>query len=423
MPGLGAARSARRAPGPTRFASWTDRTFASLSNRDFRFLWLGMLAMMGGMNMQMVARAQLAWDISHSAIAVSLVGAGFAPPVLLLSIFGGAMADRLDRGRVIQAGQALTMALALGIGILIVLDRVNLWWLIASSVMQGVAWAFLMPARQSIVPVLVGRSHTSNAIALNASAMSLMTLIAPGISGVIYARVGVATTYFVIAGLNAVAVLLTARLPRMTGSTAAQPARRVLSEMKDGIKYTFSNRTVLVLLVLALSTTILAQPFRSLMPVFVHDVFDRGPEAVGLMLSAIGAGALLGTVVIAGLREGEHRGFVLLGTTAVSGVALVLATVTAQYWIAVAVMVLLGIGDSGRRSLNSSLMLEQTTEAFRGRVMGLYMTNFGLIPLGAIPLAAISEVIGIRWAVAGAGTLLVVAALSTSLFTHRIRRL
>jgi MFS family permease len=382
-----------------------------------------MLAMMGGMNMQMVARAQLTWDITHSAIAVSLVGAGFAPPVLLLSIFGGAMADRLDRRRVIQVGQAITMSLAVIVGVLIVTDRITLWWLIGSSVGQGVAWAFLMPARQSIVPQLVGKGHTTNAIALNAGAMSLMTLIAPGIAGVIYARVGVAPAYFIIAALNALAVVLTARVPRMTGAGAAQPSRRVMSEMKDGIRYTFRNQTVLVLLLLALFTTVLAQPFRSLMPVFVHDVFDRGPEAVGLMLSAIGLGALLGTVVIAGLREGEHRGFVLLGTTAVSGVALVLATVTAQYWIAVAVMVLLGVGDSGRRSLNSSLMLEQTQDAFRGRVMGLYMMNFGLIPLGAIPLAAISEVIGIRWAIAGAGALLVAAALSTSLFTDRIRRL
>lgn len=414
---------APRAAAPNRVGSWADRTFASLSNRDFRFLWLGMLAMMGGMNMQMVARAQLAWDISHSAIAVSLVGAGFAPPVLLLSIFGGAMADRLDRRRVIQAGQAITMSLAAVIGVLILTERINLWWLIGSSVGQGIAWAFLMPARQSIVPQLVGKSHTTNAIALNAGAMSLMTLVAPGIAGVIYARVGVAPTYFIIAGLNALAVVLTARLPRMAGAGAAQPAGRVMSEMKAGIRYTLGNQTVLVLLLLALFTTILAQPFRSLMPVFVHDVFDRGPEAVGLMLSAIGLGALLGTVVIAGLREGEHRGWVLLATTATSGVALVLATVTAQYWIAVAVMLLLGVGDSGRRSLNSSLMLEQTEDAFRGRVMGLYMTNFGLIPLGAIPLAAIAELIGIRWAVAGAGALLVAAAAGTMLLTNRIRRL
>jgi MFS family permease len=141
------------------------------------------------------------------------------------------------------------------------------------------------------------------------------------------------------------------------------------------------------------------------------------------MLSAIGLGALVGTVVIAGLREGEHRGLVLLGTTAISGVALVLATVTARYWIAIPVMMLLGIGDSGRRSLNSSLMLEQTKDEFRGRVMGLYMMNFGLIPLGAIPLAGIAELVGIRWAVAGAGVLLLSAAIGTTLFTNRVRRL
>lgn len=422
-PRQGAAGALRRAASAAHVSSWADRTFASLSNPQFRMLWFGMLAMMAGMNMQMVARAQLAWDLTGNALAVSVVGAGMAPPILILSIFGGAMADRLDRRRVIQAGQAVTGLLAFAIAILIVTDRVNIWFLVASSVLQGVAWAFLMPARQSIVPQLVGKEHTTNAIALNSSAMSLMTLVAPGVAGVMYARLGVAPTYFIIGSLNIIAVLLTARLTRLAGASARQPASRVLVEMKNGLKYSFGNRTVLVLLLLTMFTTVLAHPFRSLMPVFVHDVFDRGPEAVGLMLSAIGLGAVAGSLVIAGLTEGNHRGLVLLGTTAVSGIAIALAAATSIYWVAVVIMVLLGVGDSGRRTLSSSLMLEQTADAYKGRVMGLYMTNFGMMPLGAIPFAAVAEFVGIRWAVAGAGLLLLGAAIGTTTLTNRVRRL
>ncbi|MBI4305665.1 MAG: MFS transporter [Chloroflexi bacterium] len=418
------ARGALRLPVPAVATSWARRTFSSLQHRNFRYLWLGMLALMGGMNMQIVARAQLAWDLSGSAISVAVVGAGMAPPILVLSNIGGALADRVIRKRIIQAGQLASMVIALSVGFLVVMEEIALWHLVAASVLQGVSWAFLMPSRQSIIPELVGKESTSNAVALNASAMSLMTLVAPGIAGVMYARVGVGATFFTIAGLSLLALVLTERLPSSAGRGSSQRAKQAIwREMKEGIQYTLRNRTVLVLLVLALSTTVLAQPFRSLMPVFVHDVYGRGPEAVGLLLSMIGLGALLGTLAIAGLRKGESRGAVLLATTALSGIALVLATTTAIYGVAVLVMVLLGIGDSGRRSLNSALMLEEADESFRGRVMGLYMMNFGLIPLGAIPLAAISEVVGIRYAVAGAGALLIFAAIATTFTTSRVRRL
>ncbi|MBI4220636.1 MAG: MFS transporter [Chloroflexi bacterium] len=418
------ARGALRLPLPGVATTWAARTFSSLEHRNFRYLWLGMLALMGGMNMQIVARAQLAWDLSGSAIMVAIVGAGMAPPILVLSNFGGALADRVNRKRVIQAGQLASMVIALTVALLIVTERIALWHLVAASVLQGFSWAFLMPSRQAIIPELVGKERTSNAVALNASAMSLMTLVAPGIAGVMYARVGVGATFFTIAALSLLAFVLTERLPNSAGR-GSTPRRKepMLREMKEGIQYTLRNRTVLVLLALALSTTILAQPFRSLMPVFVHDVYGRGPEAVGLLLSMIGLGALLGTLAIAGLRKGELRGAVLLATTALSGLALVLATTTAIYGVAVFVMVLLGVGDSGRRSLNSALMLEEADEPYRGRVMGLYMMNFGLIPLGAIPLAAISEAVGIRYAVAGAGMLLMVTAVATTLATNRVRRL
>jgi len=137
----------------------------------------------------------------------------------------------------------------------------------------------------------------------------------------------------------------------------------------------------------------------------------------------IGLGSLFGSLVIAGLSINNHRGWVLLGASIVSGVAILLASITTTYAIALVIMVILGIGDSGRRALNASLIMEQTDDEYRGRVMGVYMMNFGLIPLGAIPLGFIAEWFDVRLSFAVAGGSLIVAAIGYTVLTRHIRRL
>ncbi len=417
--GGAAVSAAARAPAGS---GLLERTFESLYDRDFRYFWGGMLLLMGGVNIQMVARSQLAYDLTGSPLAVGVVGAGFAPPILLLSLFGGVVADRFDRKRIIQIGQLVSMLIALFVAVSIVTGTVTIFHLVAASLMQGTMWAFMMPARQAIIPQIVGRGRMVNAIALNSSGMALMTLAAPGIGGLVYAGFGAAAAYFVIVGLAAGAFVLTGFLPdvgrRKGGATSA-----VLSEMKEGIRYVLGKRAVMALLVLGLGTTVLAMPFRSLMPVLVDDVFSRGPEAVGLLLSMIGLGALLGSLAFAGMREGNRRGLVLISTTILSGVSILLVMAAPMYGAAVAIMVLVGIGDSGRRTLNSALIMEQTDDEHRGRVMGVYMMNFGLMPLGAIPVAVLAEVIGIRYAIAISAALLAIVGLAFMAFSRGVRRL
>jgi MFS family permease len=194
-------------------------------------------------------------------------------------------------------------------------------------------------------------------------------------------------------------------------------------DVKQGIIYTSQNRTVLMLLLMSLSTALLAMPFRTLMPVQIEEVFHMEVEALGLLMSMIGVGALFGSLVIAGLSKTSHRGWFLLGTTLISGLAILLASATTSYVIAAFIMVVIGIGDSGRRALNASLILEETEEAYRGRVMGVYMMNFGLMPLGALPLGFIAASYDVRLAFAVAGATLFVATLGFATLTNRIRQL
>ena len=369
----------------------------------------------------MLSRGYLTWELTKSPIAVVVVGAGFAPPILLLSLYGGAVADRYSRKRVLQLGQLGMLTITLIIAIAIVTESITVYHLAAASVAQGTVWAFLMPARQAIIGELVDREHLTNAVALNSSGMSLTTIAAPGIGGLIYGFAGPGATYFTMSGLTLAAFILTNWVPSV--APVADVKRRMWSDIKEGLVYTRHNRTVLVLLLVALSTALLAMPFRTLLPVQIEEVFKLEVEALGLLLSAMGVGALAGSLVIAGLSTNSHRGWVLLITSMLSGIAILFAAATTSYAVAVGIMVLLGIGDSGRRALNSSLIMEQTDDEFRGRVMGVYMMNFGLIPLGAIPLGFITASYDVRVAFAIAGGALLAAAIGYTVLTDRVRRL
>ena len=222
--------------------------------------------------------------------------------------------------------------------------------------------------------------------------------------------------------LALLAAMLTTKMPRLpVGGSSGR--NRMAADIADGLRYVAGNRTVMFLLLLALSSTLFAMPFRNLLPAFVEESFGRGAASVGLLMSMIGLGSLVGSLFIAGLRRGSRKGPVLIGMTVMSGGGIVLAAVAPSYALVVAIMVLLGVGDSGRRALNSSLILENTDEEHRGRVMGMYMMNFGLIPLGVIPLAEVAESVGITIAFAGAGSLLIAAAALSGTLTRRVWRL
>jgi MFS family permease len=380
-----------------------------------------MLMLMAAVNIQMLSRGYLTWELTHSPIAVVVVGAGFAPPILLLSLYGGAVADRFARKRIIQFGQLGMLAISLLVAVSITANSITVYHLAAASVAQGTIWAFLMPARQAIISQLVDEDHLTNAVALNASGMSLMTLAGPGIGGLIYGTWGPAATYYVISGLTIGAYVLMGFVPHM--APVARGSRHMWRDIKEGLAYTKQNRTVMMLLLVALSTAVLAMPFRSLLPVQIERVFKMEVEALGLLMSMIGVGSLFGSLAIAGLSKNNHRGWVLLATSMLSGGAILLVAVTSSYAVALVIMVILGIGDSGRRALNASLIMEETDDEYRGRVMGVYMMNFGLIPLGAIPLGFIAQWFDVRLSFAVAGGMLLAAAIGYTVLTNKIRRL
>ena len=405
--------------------SYASRTFHSLRNPNYRKFWISLIFLMAGINMQHLARGFLAWELTHDAFMVALVGAGFAPPILIFGLFGGSLADRWNRRRIIQYAQLVVSLVALFVGISIVMDFVSIWVLFGAGLTQGFCWSLMMPARQAIIPQLVPDGELTNAVALNASGMALMTLSGPGIGGLAYSWLGPQATYFLMSGLMFVAFLMMTRV-KVARPDAAVPGRRrenVFNSVLDGLRYSARNKTILVLLLLTLATTMTSQSFRSLMPVQVELIFGGGATELGILMSTIGVGALIGSLFIAGLTENMKRGVVLLVAGALSAVAIFVSTFVTVFLVGIVAMLALGLGDSGRRALNSALILEQTDAEHRGRVMGIYMLNFGLRPIGAIPLGILAERTSIQTSFAVAGAVLLVSVILVWILAPRIRRL
>ena len=397
------------------------KTFYSLRFREFRFLWLGMVFLMMGMQMQMIVRGYLTYEITSSPFILGLVNAGFAIPMLSLALFGGAVADRMERKRVIQIGQCMAVVLALFIGISIVTNTVTWMHLLFVSMVQGAQFSFLMPARQALVPQLVGRENLTNAMSLDAAAMSITTLIAPAVGGVLYNVIGPEGVYFLVAGLGVMAVVFTSMVSARGGS-ANRPTVPMASDIAQGLRYVVNSPVVLILLVMGLATALLAMPFRFLMPVFVVDVYDRGPESLGLLVTIMGLGSLVGALFIANLGR-RRRGLLLLAGSCISAIALMLVAAIPIYYVAAALMVLLGLGDAGRRTLNQALIMEEVDDEYRGRVMSVFMMNFGLMPLGVLPAGALAERFGGQFAVMLLGVLLLFTTMAILVTQRRLRTL
>ncbi|MDA1296862.1 MAG: MFS transporter [Chloroflexi bacterium] len=404
------------------FITWAARTFSSLSNREFRLLWFGMLLSMGGFQMQMIARGILVYDLTNNAVLTSVVAMGFAPSLLLVSLFGGVLGDRMERRLLIQIGQAVNAVAAGVVAVLVITGSVHWTHLFAVSIVQGAMFAVQMPARQAAIPKLVGKERVGNAVALNAMAMSLMNVAAPGIGGVIYGLGGPEAAYLTVTGMMIAAVLLTGLIPRMypSGDAARQS---VLENIKGGFAYALGNRIVRVMLIYSVMLALLSMPFRMLLPVFAKDLYGVSPEGVGVLATMVGVGGLAASLLSASLRKGQHRGLVLLSAGVISGASLFFIASLPFYLVGAILMIGIGFGETIRWGLGQALIMEETDDQYRSRMMSLLMMSFGLMPVAVLPLGFAVEHFGASTAALGMSVVLLVASVIFIFGNARLRKM
>ncbi len=357
------------------------RVFKAFQYRDFRLMWFGACTSSIGTWMQIVAQGWLIYNLSHSPFYLALDQFLGGIPIFLFSLIGGVVADRAQRRKILMVSQFIQMGCAALLTLLVVLGVVHVWQILALSCITGLAQAFGGPAYQALIPTLVDREDMPNAIALNSIQFNMAVTIGPALAGQALAKLGEKWCF----GLNAVSFLAPV-ITLMLISDKFTPTRvkeSVLSSLKQGIAYVRQQNSMEALTVLAFCMTALSMPMRTYIPVFVKDIFQRGPETYGNLLSLMGVGSIIGSLTIAGLGNIKNKGRVALNTMMCLGAAISVFSLSRSLPLSYFMLLLVGASMMVVFATVTSLVQLITTNEMRGRVMSVYNTAFrGGMPMG-----------------------------------------
>lgn len=381
---------------------------ALVRHRNFRLFWSGQTTSQVGTWMQRVAQGWLALVLSDDPFMVGLVAAAGSLPVLFLSLPAGVLADRVEKLRLVTVMQALFSVQAVALWWFVWSGHITIGWLLLLATINGIVQAIDVPARQSLVIELVGREDLQNAIALNSSGFNLARIIGPSFAAVVIAQLGLSWCF----GLNAlsfVAVLASLFMITLPRSRAEPPRSNAREGLAEGLRFVRSTPQVAVLLRLIGVHSVLGQPYLTLMPVFARDVLRLGASGYGMLLSCVGAGAIVGALSLAAAGSRVGRGRLLTVSALAFGTSLVALTAVRAPWAAAAVLLVSGLTMILTTAIINGLLQSLSPDEFRGRVMSVYSLLFiGLSPAGSVAAGAVARWTGVGPAIGGGAAIMLV---------------
>jgi MFS family permease len=396
------ARPVRRSINPFR---------ALQVHRNFRLFWTGQTVSLIGTWMQSVGVGWLALEITNSAFMVGLVSAAGSFPVLLLSLYGGVLADRRSKLRIVIICQALLLVEAAALWWFTWAGRIDIGWLLALTTVGGVISAFEIPARQAMIVELVSREDLVDAIALNSGGFNLARIVGPSIAAIILGKFGLAWCF----GINALsyfAVLASLgriRLPRWT------PVQHLVSpaeQLKQGLNYIRSSRSVSGLMGVIAVYSIFGFQYLTMMPVIARDVLHTGASGYGMLLTFVGIGALTGALSLAGLGARIRRGRLFNATAYAFAGLTILFSLMRSVHLAAFVLLFLGLTMLINGALANGILQSVVPDELRGRVMATYVFVYvGFTPIGSFIAGAMARFIGVQWAIFSGGVIMLAYSL------------
>jgi MFS family permease len=407
-------------------ASLGKRTFISFKNPIYRTYFGGIMGQIAAMNMQQVVGSLLIYRVTNSAAILGAMGFAGAIPMLICSFFGGIIADRFNKKKVLIIGQsvfaltALMVAITLSTGYLSSAHAGSWWILVVSSALQGGTMGMTMPSRQALIPQIVSSEQLMNAISLNTMGMNLLQIIAPAAAGFLVEAFNFEAVYYVMTVMYLAAVFFFFILPK--NQKTARATESALKGILQGMKYVVHNANMLLILVLSTVIVFLAMPYNNMMAIFVDDVLHVGAGGMGVLMSVSGVGALVGSVIMATLPN-RRRGILFIFSGLLLGLSLTGFAFSSSWPLSIALMAVIGLAQTGRMTLSSTLIQSYVDNEFMGRVMALYMMQFGFSSLSTFLAGILAEGVGVQWAVGSLAILLSGLTLVAIAFVPRIRKL
>ncbi len=345
--------------------------------------------------MQSTALGWLVLQLTGSAGLLGLISAISTAPVLLLSLYAGVLADRLDRRRLLSASQIAQGAFAALLALLTMAHVVQYWQIAVIALAAGIAQALASPAFQAIVPALVGREAVGNAIALNSAQFNLSRVIGPVVAGVLIGLVGEATSFWLNAASFGAVVFVLSRIRLPPDAALERVEQSLWGHLLDGLEYVRRQRLLLVLVLLAAVPTTFVLPYLTLLPVFAANVLDIGAPGLGLLTAAMGSGALCGALSVAVLRPGGGDGRLMLAGLAVLIVAVAGFALSSSVAVSCVALAIAGAAQVWYYTSANTLVQLLSPGRLRGRILSLYvLTSFGVTPIGSLWAGSVAQVRG-----------------------------
>lgn len=407
-------------------ARFGARTFGSFKNPVYRKYFGGSMGQMAAMNMQQVVGGLLIYRLTGSAAILGAMAFAAAIPMILLSLFGGVIADRVDKKKVNVVGQAAfavvsaAVAVALTTGYLSAENAGSYWVLVVSSVFQGSIMGLMMPSRQAILPEIVSEDQLMNAVSLNTMGMNALQLFAPALAGFLVDAVGFKAVYYLMAAMYVMAVIFFALLPKSRPSSNLN--MRAFEGIAKGLRYVKSNTNVLYILLFTLVIVLLSMPYNQLMPIFADDVLKVGATGMGILMSVSGIGAMIGSIVLASIPS-KKRGAMLAVSGIIIGIALAGFSFSRSWPLSLVLIGLLGLGQTGRMTLSFTLVQSYVDDEYMGRVMAVFMMQFGFTSFSTFLAGVLAQGVGVQWALGGFAVALALCSAMALAFVPRIRKM
>ena len=393
-------------------------TFAALRHRNYRLFWTGMVVSLVGMWVQSTAQSFLVWELTRSPLATSLTTLFFSLPSTVLALFGGVVADRVDRRRLLLVTQAIFMLQSAVLAALTFTDLIRVWHIYLLALLNGTVMAFDAPTRQSLIPSLVAREDLTNAIALTSTAFNGSRVIGPPIGGLIYAAVGPAWCF----ALNAItypAILVALAVIRPAQSLLQRARTHPWRDLREGVSFAARSPLIRGLLLMVALNGAFAFTYIVLMPVIASQVLGGGARENGFLIGAAGVGATLGALGVATVRSPRRPGRIIVGFGFAGAAGLVALSFSRQLSLSMAITAVAAGSIMAFLATCNSTIQAYTPDELRGRVMSLY--TFALIgsgPLNALLAGVLGSALGAPLTIAISG-LLMAAAIAVIASRHR----
>jgi MFS family permease len=405
--------------------------FIALDVPDYRWLWVGSLGSQFAMNMQIVARGWLVYALTGSALDLAWVTLSFMLPQALFSLWGGVVADRVPKRRIIVTAQACNCLITLGMAAVILAGEVEIWHFLVTGFVNGTILALSMPARQAFIPELLPENLIITGMALNTTSWNLARILGPSLAGILIAVLadgdtsssfGVGVVYCMIAVLYGTAALTVLRVGE-PGRVKEADGQSPLQDVLEGLRYVRANPPVLGLILLSVVPFLFGMPLNTLLPAFNETVLQAGPDGLGMLISCMGVGAILGSLMLASMGDLRNKGRWLIGSCAAWGLCTI-AFGSAEHVLTAALLIgLIGWVSAWNMALNRGLLQTRVDGRMRGRIMSIDMMSHGLMPLGVLPISFVADRYGLAVALESAGVVFVLVVLVLAYFTPAVRNM